>query len=73
MATQCLSALGDDAGALAAAKETVARVETVLATEPDNGGALGHGVNALVLLGETERAMAWAEDALEKLRRASSS
>ncbi len=64
MATQCLSALGDDAGALAAAKETVARVETVLATEPDNGGALGHGVNALVLLGETERAMAWAEDAL---------
>ncbi|HEY1562410.1 MAG TPA: TIR domain-containing protein [Caulobacteraceae bacterium] len=64
MATQCLSALGDDTGALAAARETVARVETVLATEPDNGGALGHGVSALILLGETERAMAWAEDAL---------
>jgi adenylate cyclase len=64
MSTQCYQAIGDEAGARAAARETVDRVERVLATEPDNGGALGHGVSALILLGENERAMAWAEEAL---------
>jgi adenylate cyclase len=57
-------ALGDEPGALAAAAETLARVERVLAKEPDNGTALSFGVGALVRLGEMERAKEWAEHGL---------
>jgi adenylate cyclase len=36
----------------------------IIATEPDHGTATSFGVTALVTLGETERAMEWAERAL---------
>jgi adenylate cyclase len=63
MAIQCHEALGDLAGARAAAAETVARIEKALAAEPDNGTLLGFGVVALTVLGESDRAKAWAEQA----------
>jgi adenylate cyclase len=64
MAIQCHEALGDRAGALDAARTAVARIEKVVAAEPDNGAALADGAKALVLLGQTDRAKAWAEHAL---------
>jgi adenylate cyclase len=64
MAIQCHEALGDRAGAQAAAREAVARLEKLTAAEPDNAGAYAYGSAALVILGETERAKSWAEHAL---------
>jgi adenylate cyclase len=64
VAIQSHEALGDVAGARAAASETVARIEKALAAEPDNGTLLGYGVVALTVLGESDRAKAWAEQAL---------
>jgi TolB-like protein/Tfp pilus assembly protein PilF len=64
MAIQCHEALGDRPGALEAARQAVARIEKVVAAEPDNGAALADGAKALVLLGQTDRAKAWAEHAL---------
>jgi adenylate cyclase len=64
MAIQCYEALGDSAGAQATAREAVARLEKLAAAEPDNGGAYAYGSAALVILGEMERAKAWAEHAL---------
>jgi adenylate cyclase len=64
MAIQCHRALGDVEGERAAAHETIKRIEKALATEPDNGGALGFGVTALVTLGELDRAKKWGEHAL---------
>ena len=64
MAMQAYQALGDDSAAKDVAQEAVARVEKVIAAEPDNGPAFGSGVGALVELGDTVRAKAWAEHAL---------
>ena len=64
MAIMCHQALGDEAGTLAAARETLARAEKLIAQDPDNGVLLGMGVSALICLGETERAKAWTEQAL---------
>ncbi len=64
MAMQCYEALGDKAGALTAAREAVARLEKALAVEPDNGALLAFGAGALAILGEIDRAKAWAEHAL---------
>jgi adenylate cyclase len=64
MAIQCHEALGDLAGARAASTETLTRIEKALAAEPDNGNLLGFGVVALTILGENDRAKAWAEQAL---------
>ena len=64
LAIQCQEALGDLAGAQAAATETMAKIEKALVAEPDNGTLLGFGVIALTVLGEGERAKAWAEQAL---------
>jgi adenylate cyclase len=61
---QCLTALGDVAGAQAAAREVVARVERAIAAEPDAAAPLAYGVTALNALGEKERARAWVERAL---------
>jgi TolB-like protein/Tfp pilus assembly protein PilF len=60
----CYLAAGDKQGAQRAARLTVARVEKVLAVEPDNGSATSFGVTALAVLGEAERAKEWAERAL---------
>ncbi|HEY6047419.1 MAG TPA: TIR domain-containing protein [Sphingomicrobium sp.] len=61
MAIQTYEEAGDQEGALAAARECLARAEKVLESEPDNGNVLGFGVGALIRLGEVERARDWAE------------
>ncbi len=60
-ACQCYEAKGDDAGSRAAAKRALARVEKVIAAEPDHGRALGYGAGLLAGLGEAERAKEWIE------------
>jgi tetratricopeptide (TPR) repeat protein len=61
MAVQVYEELGDSPGAVAAARECLARVEKVLEAEQDNSNVLGFGVSSLVRLGEIERARDWAE------------
>jgi len=58
---QCYESLGDRAGARAAAQRALARVERVIAAEPDHGRALGYGATLLSTLGESERAKEWIE------------
>ncbi len=64
MAIQAYEAVGDEAGAKSAARRALDRIEKIIATEPDHGTATSFGVTALVTLGETDRAMEWAERAL---------
>jgi adenylate cyclase len=64
MAVQAYEAVGDEAGAKSAARRALDRIEKIIATEPDHGTATSFGVTALVTLGETDRAMEWAERAL---------
>ena len=64
MVIQSYEALGDKPGARRAAKRALERIEKVLAAEPDHGSALSFGVAALVTLGDTDRALEWAERAL---------
>ncbi|MGB5131849.1 MAG: TIR domain-containing protein [Steroidobacteraceae bacterium] len=56
--------LGHAEQARDAARRTLARVEKMLASEPDHGSALSFGITALVALGEDERAREWIERAL---------
>jgi adenylate cyclase len=58
---QCYEAKGDMAGAQAAARRALARVEKVIAAEPDHGRALGYGASLLASLGEAERTKEWIE------------
>ena len=60
-ASQCYEAKGDTQGARIAAKRALARVERVIAAEPDHGRALGYGAGLLAFLGEGERAKEWIE------------
>jgi adenylate cyclase len=60
----CYKAAGDHDGARRAAQRALARIEKIVAIEPDNGSAMSYGVGALAALGETERAREWAERAL---------
>jgi adenylate cyclase len=60
-APQCYEAKGDLAGMRAAARRALARVEKVIAAEPDHGRALGYGAGLLASLGEAERAKEWIE------------
>lgn len=64
MAQQCYDSIGDDAGARFAAARALARAERKIESEPDNGVALGFGVNALARLGEAERARSWIRRSL---------
>ncbi len=64
MLIQCYEAEHDAVRAREAATVSLERIDKLLAIEPDNGGALGFAVNALVCLGDPERAKARAEDAL---------
>jgi adenylate cyclase len=64
MAVQCFRAKMDLEGEKEAARRTLARVEKIIATEPDHGNALSFGVSALVSLSEAERAKEWVERAL---------
>jgi len=60
-ASQCYEAKGDSKGAQAATRRALARVEKVIAVEPDHGKALGYGTGLLASLGEVERAREWIE------------
>jgi adenylate cyclase len=60
-AMQMYQAKGDLAGARDAGKRALARIEKVIAAEPDHGRALGYGAGALALLGEAERTKEWIE------------
>ena len=60
----CYKAVGDRDGERRAAQRALARIEKIVAIEPDNGSAMSYGVGALAALGETERAREWAERAL---------
>jgi adenylate cyclase len=58
------SALGDTDGARRAAELTLARCEKILARDRGNGSAMGHGSDALAVLGQGERAKEWMSRAL---------
>ena len=60
-AMQMYEAKGDHAGAVAAGKRALARIEKVIAAEPDHGRALGYGAGVLAILGEADRAKEWIE------------
>jgi adenylate cyclase len=57
-------AIGNRQAALEAAKITLSRAEIVLLKDPNNGAAIGHGSDALAVLGQIDRAMEWIDRAL---------
>lgn len=59
----CLQSLGRRDEAFAAARESLARAERVVAVRPDDADALAFGAGLLALLGETGRMKDWAERA----------
>jgi adenylate cyclase len=64
MLITCYTALGNHDAARRAAEITLARTEKVLAQDLNNGSAMGHGSNALAVLGQSERAKDWMGRAL---------
>src|SRR5438270_9526660 len=60
----CYTAVGNDEAARRAAEITLARAEKILAQDPNNGSAMGHGSDALAVLGQGERAKEWMGRAL---------
>ena len=58
------TAVGDKAGARRAAEMTLSRVEKVLAVDRNNASAMGHGSDALAMLGQVERAKEWMSRAV---------
>ncbi len=63
MAIQCYQGKGDAQAALEACRRALARIERIVAAEPDHSGAIGHGAGILALLGDRERANEWASRA----------
>jgi adenylate cyclase len=57
-------ALKDFEGAREAARMTLERAEAAVAKDRNNGFAMGFGVDALVILGETDRARQWMNRAM---------
>jgi adenylate cyclase len=64
MLIPCYRSLGDSAGVQRAAQRLLACAEKIVAQEPDNGAVMAGGVGALAVLGQTERALEWAERAV---------
>jgi adenylate cyclase len=60
-AMQMYEAKGDSAGSRIAARRALARIEKVIAAEPDHGRALGYGAGVLAILGEADRTKEWIE------------
>ena len=58
------TALGDREAAKRAAKISVERCDKILARDPSNGAAMGHGSIARAVLGQHESAKEWMERAL---------
>jgi adenylate cyclase len=63
MVIQCYQGNGDQEGALDACRRALARIERIVAVEPDHSTSIGHGAGILALLGERERANEWASRA----------
>lgn len=63
MAIQCYQGKGDAQAALEACRRALARIDRIVAAEPDHSGAIGHGAGILALLGDRERANEWASRA----------
>src|SRR4029077_6374099 len=55
----CYTALGNHEAARRAAEITLGRAEKVLAHDPNNGSAMGHGSDALAGLGQGVREGCW--------------
>src|SRR5437588_11043986 len=64
MLITCYTALGNREAARRAAEITLGRAEKVLAHDRNNGSAMGHGSDALAVLGQSERAKDWMARAL---------
>src|SRR5207248_4703246 len=64
MLVTCYTALGNHQAAVRAAEITLTRAEKVLAQDRNNGAAMGHGSDALAVLGQGERAKEWMNRAL---------
>ena len=64
MLITCHTALGDREATKRAAEIALERAEKVLAQDPNNGSAMGHGSDALAVLGQGERAKEWMGRAL---------
>jgi adenylate cyclase len=64
MLITCYAALGDTAAVQRSAEIALARAEKILAHDPNNGSAIGHGSAALAALGRRERAKDWMDRAL---------
>jgi len=64
MLITCYAALGEVDAMKRAAEITLARAEKILAHDPNNGSAVGHGSVALTTLGQHERAKDWMDRAL---------
>jgi len=64
MLISCYNAVGNSQAVLRAAQITLERTEKVLALDRNNGTAIGHGSNALTVLGQAERAKEWMNRAL---------
>jgi adenylate cyclase len=64
MLITCYTALGNHEAARRAAEITLSRAEKVLARDSSNGSAMGHGSDALAVLGQGERAKDWMARAL---------
>jgi adenylate cyclase len=64
MLVSCYKAVGDLEASRRAARRSLERSEKIVATEPDNGSAMGFAVGALAALGEADRAKEWAARAI---------
>ncbi|MDZ4740806.1 MAG: adenylate/guanylate cyclase domain-containing protein [Alphaproteobacteria bacterium] len=64
MLISCYNAVGNSQAVLRAAQITLERTEKVLTLDRNNGTAIGHGSNALAVLGQAERAKEWMNRAL---------
>jgi adenylate cyclase len=64
MLITCHTALGNEEAVRQAAEVTLARVEKVLVQDRNNGTAMGHGSDALAVLGQVERSKEWMARAL---------
>lgn len=64
MLQTCYLDLGDEPGAVDAAKRTLERSEAALTKDPTNGAALSAGASSLIMLGEPDRGKDWLHRAL---------
>ncbi|MBV8145808.1 MAG: TIR domain-containing protein [Gammaproteobacteria bacterium] len=64
MLLTCYKAVGNSAASLRVARSNLARVEKMLAQDPNNATAMGYGALALGALGDLERAKEWINRAM---------